>query len=91
MGLFDMFCQFHFIKVTKEVESLIVASLVAWLPRLASCLGGPGRRACYRVCALPLDQSLLDSVLEKEMCMLFENDTKMKPNGALLFQSIRVG
>jgi len=47
MGLFDMFCRFHFLKVTKEVESLIVASLVTCLPRLFCCLGGLGRRECY--------------------------------------------
>ena len=44
MSLFDMFCKFHFLKVTKEVESLIVTSLIAFLPRMASCLGRCGRR-----------------------------------------------
>ena len=49
MGLFDMFHQFHFLKVTKEVESLIVASLVTCLPWLASFLGGPRRKGCYKL------------------------------------------
>lgn len=46
-GLLDMFCRFHFLKFTKEVESLIVASLVTCLHQLAGCLGGPRRRGCY--------------------------------------------
>ena len=49
MSLFDMFRRFHFLKVTKVVESLIVASLIACLSRQDGCLGGPGRRGCYRL------------------------------------------
>ena len=48
MGLFDMFYRFHLPKVSKEVESLIVASLLVCLPRLAGFLGGSGRMGCYR-------------------------------------------
>lgn len=47
MGLIDVFHQFHLLKVTKDVESLIFPSLIACLPRLASFLGRPGRSGCY--------------------------------------------
>ena len=49
IGLVDVFRQFHYLKVTKEVESLIVASLIACLTQLTSFLGRPGRRGCYRL------------------------------------------
>ena len=32
MGLFDLFRRVHFLKVSKEIESLIMTSLITWLP-----------------------------------------------------------
>jgi len=53
MGLFDMFCQFHFLKVTKEVKSLIVNSLFARViptSQLLGYLGGGVLQIGIRVC-----------------------------------------
>ena len=49
MGLIDVLHWFHFLKLTKEVEYLIVASLVTCLPQLANFLGRPMRRGCYKL------------------------------------------
>lgn len=46
-GLFDVFRRFHFLKVNKEIESLILTSLITCLPSLVIFLGGLGRRGCY--------------------------------------------
>ena len=74
VGLFDEFHRFHFLKVTKEIESLIVTSLITYLPELVGLFDGHGRRGCYS------SKSVYSDAMEARVCL--------HPNTIVLFGDI---